>query len=263
MLEIIIPILILGSLGLLFGVGLAIASKKFCVVTDPCVERIFSCLPGSNCGACGKPGCMAFAQSLMKGESTIDSCRAMEEEARNRAAQILGVKLETKVKQVAVLHCGGGDVVKDRFKYDGLEDCIAANLVLGGQKDCIFGCLEFGTCVEACPFGAISMSKQNLPIVDIEKCRACGVCVEVCPKKLFSLIPITGKIYVACSSHDTGRDTTAVCPVGCIACHKCEKVCPTAAIKVIDNLAQIDYEKCTSCGECVKACPTKCIIMRQ
>jgi len=263
MIEIIIPILILGSLGLLFGVGLAIASKKFCVVTDPHLEKILSCLPGSNCGACGMPGCMAFAQSLMKGKTTIDSCRAMEEEARNRAAQILGVRLETKVKQVAVLHCGGGDKVKDKFKYDGLEDCIAADLVLGGQKECIFGCLGFGTCVEACPFGAINMSTQKLPIVDEEKCRACGICVEVCPKNLFGLIPTEGKVYVACRSHDTGRDTRTVCTVGCIACLKCEKVCPTAAIKVIDNLAQIDYSKCTSCGECVKVCPTKCIIMRR
>ena len=76
--EIIIPILVLGALGLLFGLGLAIASRKFCVVTDPHSERILSCLPGANCGACGMPGCMAFAQSLIKGESSLDSCRVIE-----------------------------------------------------------------------------------------------------------------------------------------------------------------------------------------
>lgn len=260
--EIIIPILILSGLGLLFGLGLSIISKKFCVVIDPNLEKLFECLPGANCGVCGRGGCMAFARSLIKGEASLTACRVMEEEERKKAAEILGVKTETVVKQIAVVYCGGGDKVKDKFKYDGLEDCVAANLVLGGQKDCIFGCLEFGTCVEACPFGAISMSKQNLPIVDIEKCRACGVCVEVCPKKLFGLIPIAGKIYVVCSSFDAGCDTIAVCPVGCIACHKCEKVCPTEAIKVIDNLARIDYGKCTSCGECVKVCPTKCIKSR-
>lgn len=277
--EIFIPISVLGSLGLLFGLGLAFASRKFCVVTDPHLEEVLTCLPGTNCGACGMPGCTAFAQSLIKGEISLDSCRAIEAQAKEEAAQILGIKLETQVKQVAVLHCGGGRKVKDRFQYNGLEDCIAANLVLEGSKECSYGCLGFDTCKIACPFGAISMSKEGLPVVDFEKCRACGKCVEVCPKGLFTLIPVTGKVVVACSSHDTGKATRAVCPVGCIACRKCEKACPVDAIHVIDastslsvnpeqsrrvdNLAVIDYNKCTSCGECEKACPTKCIIMSE
>ena len=259
--EIVIAILVLGILGLLFGLGLAVASKKFCVVTDPHLEKILSCLPGANCGACGVPGCMAFAQTLIKGKSSLDSCRVIEEGARHQVAQILGIKLETQVKQIAVLHCGGGNKVKDRFQYNGLEDCIAANLLLRGQKGCVYGCLSFATCEKVCPFEAITMSEEGLPVIDIEKCRACGKCVAACPKGLFSLIPVTGKVVVACSSHNLGRATRLVCPVGCIACRKCEQVCPTDAIKVIDNLAVIDYNKCTSCGECVKACPTKCIIM--
>jgi electron transport complex protein RnfB len=261
MMEIVTAILVLGSLGLLFGLGLAIASKKFYVVADPRLEKVVSSLPGANCGACGFPGCMGFAQALLKGRASLDSCRVMEQGAREKVARILGIELEEKVKQVAVLHCGGGNKVKDRFQYNGLEDCIAANLVLRGHKACVYDCLGFGTCQRVCPFDAISMSEQGLPVVDIEKCRACGKCVEACPKKLFSLVPITSRVSVACSSHDIGRDTRSVCPVGCIACHKCEQVCPVDAIHVIDNLAVIDYNKCTSCGECVKVCPTKCIII--
>jgi len=260
--EIVIAILVLGSLGLLFGLGLAVASKKFCVVTDPHLDKVVACLPGVNCGACGMPGCMAFAQSLIKGKASLDSCRVIEEDARQSVAMTLGIKLETKVKQVAVLHCGGGNKVKDRFKYNGLEDCVAANLVLHGQKQCAYGCLSFGTCVRVCPFDAITMSEDGLPVVDIDKCTACGKCVQACPKGLFSLIPISSKVIVACHSHDISRDTRRVCPVGCIACRKCEKACPVDAIHVIDNLAVIDYNKCTSCGECVEACPMKCIIMR-
>jgi electron transport complex protein RnfB len=259
--EIVVAILVLGSLGLLFGLGLAVASKKFCIVADPRLDKILACLPGANCGACGMPGCMAFAQSLIKGKASLGSCRVMEVQAREKVAQTLGIKIETQVKQVAVLHCGGGSKVKDRFQYNGLADCIAANLVLRGHKECVYGCLGFGTCEKVCPFDAISMSEAGLPVVDIEKCRACGKCVEACPKGLFSLIPITSKVSVACSSHDIARDTHRVCPVGCIACRKCEQICPVDAIHIIDNLAVIDYNKCTSCGECVKVCPTKCIIM--
>ena len=42
----------------------------------------------------------------------------------------------------------------------------------------------------------------------------------------------------------------------CIGCKKCEKTCQHDAIKVIDNLAVIDYAKCEDCGECAMVCPT-------
>ncbi|MBU0548792.1 MAG: RnfABCDGE type electron transport complex subunit B [Candidatus Omnitrophica bacterium] len=261
LLEIVAAILVLGSLGLLFGLGLAIASKKFCVAVDPHLEKIISCLPGANCGACGMPGCMGFAQSLLKGEVALNSCRAIDEDSRKKVARILGVELQARVRQVAVLHCAGGKKVGDKFQYNGLEDCLAADLVLGGGKECVYGCLGFVTCKEVCPFEAITMSSEALPVVAPLKCRACGKCVEACPKKLFSLIPASSSVVVACNSHDTGRDVQAVCPVGCIACRKCEKACKFDAIHVVDNLAVIDYNKCTSCGECVKVCPTKCIII--
>ena len=260
--NILIPILTLGSLGLLFGLGLAIASKKFCVVTDPQLEEILKHIPGANCGACGMPGCIGFAEGLMKGSCTIRQCAVMGQEQRERVAEILGVKVEKKVKTVATLHCNGGKIVKDRFIYNGLEDCTAANLVMAGQKQCVWGCLGFGTCVKACPFNAIVMTDKGLPAVLEDRCRSCGKCVEACPKKLFKLIPEDKKVYVACSSHDLGKDTRSFCSVGCIACHRCEKACKFDAIHVVDNLAIIDYNKCTSCGDCVKVCPMKTIRMK-
>jgi len=260
--DILIPILGLGFLGLVFGVGLAIASKKFAVAQDPRLEKIHGLLPGSNCGVCGGAGCFGFAEAVLSGKLSIDACRVSGEKIKEQIAELLGKKLEKKVKLVAILHCNGGEKVKDRFLYEGIEDCVAANLVLGGQKECVWGCLGFGSCVEVCPFGAIKMSEEGLPVVDEDKCKACNKCVQICPKKLFVLSPFEKNVYVACSSHDLGKDTKAVCPVGCIACRKCEQACPVDAIHVIDNLAVIDYNKCTSCGECVKACPMKTIRIR-
>jgi len=279
--EILIPILTLGVLGLLFGIGLALASKKFAVKTDPRLEQIVGLLPGANCGVCGGAGCFGFAESILSGKLSIDACRVSEEKIKEKIAQLLGQKLEKEVKKIAVLLCNGGIKVKDRFLYQGIEDCVAANLVLGGQKECVWGCLGFGDCERVCPFGAIKMSGEGLPIVDANKCKACNKCVLLCPKNLFTLVPIThpvypvtntktlevenkisNGVYVACSSHDLGKDTIAACPVGCIACRKCEQVCPADAIHVIDNLAVIDYNKCTSCGKCVEVCPTKIIKTR-
>jgi electron transport complex protein RnfB len=262
--EILIPILTLGSLGLLFGIGLAIASKKLAVQVDPRLEKVHGLLPGSNCGACGGAGCFGFAESILSGKLKIDACRVASDEAKEKIAEALGRKLQKiMVKSTAALHCNGGNRVKNRYLYEGIEDCVAANLVLGGQKDCVWGCLGFGTCVKVCPFDAIKMSSEGLPVVDKDKCRACNKCVAACPKKLFTLIPTKHSVYVACSSYDMGKDTRAVCPVGCIACGKCVQACPKDAMHLIDNLAVIDYDKCTSCRECVKVCPMKTIRIRE
>jgi len=261
--EILTAILTLGCLGLLFGIGLAIASKKLAVQINPKLDEVQHLLPGSNCGACGNPGCFGFAESLLSGKSVVDGCRVCSQEIKEKIASIMGVTFEKQTKKIATLHCNGGIRVKDKYLYDGVDDCVAANLVLAGQKECVFACLGFGTCVKACPFGAISMSGEALPVVDKAKCRSCNKCVLACPKKLFSLLSVTYPVYVACSSHDLGRDVKNVCPVGCIACKLCEKACKFDAIHVIDNLALIDYHKCTSCKECVKVCPAKTIRVRE
>jgi len=257
--EILSAILILGFLGLLFGVGLAVSSKKLAVQVDEKVEKVFHLLPGANCGACGNPGCFGFAESLVGSKSAIDACRVTNDASKEEIARILGQSLEKMVKRTAVVHCQGGRKAQDRYNYQGIKDCLAASFILGGNKSCIFGCLGLGTCVKVCPFGAISMSDEMLPVIDPKICRACNKCVLACPKKIISLTPITGVVTVCCNSHDFGKDVKSVCPVGCIGCKICEKACKFGAMTVINNLAVIDYHKCTSCAACAKACPTQAI----
>src|SRR3990167_4993069 len=88
--NILIPILVLTGLGVAFGVGLALASKKFCVTMDPRIEKIYAHLPGANCGACGMAGCMGFAEALIHGACTVDRCSVNQEENRKEIAEILG-----------------------------------------------------------------------------------------------------------------------------------------------------------------------------
>jgi RnfABCDGE-type electron transport complex B subunit len=258
------PILMLSGLGVLFGAILALASKKFCVHADPRMEAIFEKLPGANCGACGLPGCMGFAEALIHGRCTIDKCAVMNEQNRQEIAAILGIDTAKKVKRVAVLHCHGGSKrVKDKFVYEGIQDCVSANLVMGGPKACVYGCIGLSSCVKACPFGAISMNEENLPVVDEEKCTACAKCVIVCPKHLFSIVDAQKNYAVRCKSLDLGKKVMEVCLVGCIACRKCEKACPLRAIKIVDNLSIIDYNICDNKGECFKVCPTKAIAKKE
>ena len=262
--EILIPVLVLGGLGIIFGVGLAQAAKKFCVITDPRLEKVIALLPGANCGACGMPGCMGFAEGLIHGSCTVDRCVLSAEEPRKKIAAVLGLEIKNKIKSVAVLHCyGGKERVKDKFVYNGTNDCCAASLVMGGPKSCVFGCIGFGSCARACPFGAIIMGEDGLPKVDESKCTACGRCVDACPKKLFSLVAVSKLHAVRCKSLDFGKKVMEVCSAGCIGCGKCQKACPTGAIKIIDNLSVIDYHICDNRGECFKVCPTKSIAKRE
>lgn len=261
--DIIIPIATLSTIGIIFGIGLAIASKKLAVKVDPRLEKIHGLLPGTNCGSCGKAGCFGFAEAVLSGQTMIDNCRVANDDAKNAIAAVLGRSLKKKETLIATLNCNGGKKVNDKFVYDGIMDCVASDLTMGGPKECPSGCIGFASCEKICPFDAIKMSDSGLPVVDKDKCKACNKCVLICPKKLFTLNPQDKPVYVACSLHYPGKDTKAVCPVGCIACRLCEKACKFDAIHVIDNLAVIDYHKCTSCGECVKVCPVKCILIRK
>ena len=260
--RLITPVVTMAALGLFFGVGLAYVLKVFGVKVDPTVALIIAKLPGVNCGACGKAGCTAFAVALKKREATPSECVVSDDESRKIVAQILGIDYNPKVKTIATVLCNGGSRAKNKYTYRGIRNCKAASLVFGGHKVCAFGCLGLGDCVDACPFGAITMGADELPVVDANKCTACGRCIAACPKKLFELVPIEKRYYVKCASKDTGAVVMKACTSGCIACKKCEKACPTAAIRVENNLAKIDYGKCETIGKCFEVCPTKVIVER-
>lgn len=248
----------LGSLGILFGFGLFIASRVFYVKIDPRVEKVGCVLPGANCGGCGFPGCAGLSEAIVRGSAAADSCPVANEEQNKEIAGIMGVELSAQDRQVAVLHCHGKNVA-DRFTYDGPQTCAAAALIAGGQKGCSYGCLGLADCLRCCAFGAIKMV-DGLPQIDEEKCTACGKCVDACPRALIALHSLKkDHVHVLCRSLDKAPQVKQVCDVGCIGCKLCEKNCKFDAIKVTNFLAEIDYEKCTSCGACVKSCPTNCI----
>ena len=231
-------------LGLLFGAGLAVASRAFQTQEDERVEEILEALPGINCGACGYGGCRAYAEAVVEGEK-VTLCTAGGPDVSEAIAEIMGVETsDSGVQKRAVVHCQGGiDNCKRRSDYNGPEDCRAADLISGGPKECLYGCLGFGTCAEACPYGAITMSGQKLPEIDADKCTACGICVKACPRDLISLLNYEYKTYLGCSSPESGKDVKSVCDVGCITCGLCEKKDPNEAIQIKDGLPQLDYKK--------------------
>lgn len=143
-------LLLMGVLGALIGVGLALASKVFYVYVDPKVEAIDEALPGANCGGCGLPGCGANALAIAAGEASPSSCVAGGPELAIEIAGIMGVTIEAREPDIASPGCSYGTYDADlKYIYDGINDCRAANLLNGGLKECPIGCLGFGTCVRA------------------------------------------------------------------------------------------------------------------
>lgn len=49
------------------------------------------------------------------------------------------------------------------------------------------------------------------------------------------------------------------CNYGCLGFGSCVKACPFDAIHIVDNIAQVDKEKCKACGKCIEACPKNLI----
>ncbi len=62
-------ILILGGLGLLFGLALALAEKFLHVEEDNRIAEVEKMLPNANCGACGYAGCHDMAEALVSGQA--------------------------------------------------------------------------------------------------------------------------------------------------------------------------------------------------
>ncbi len=259
--TIITAVIIVAAIGLIAGLGLAIASKVMAVPVDEKAAAIRECLPGANCGACGFSGCDGYAAALSSGETEDTAlCSPGGNEAAKGIAAVLGVEAGNVKPKVAVVLCQGNNQnVGTKLDYSGVESCKMAAQLFGGPKNCIYGCLGFGDCVKKCPYEAIFIC-DGVARINPDRCRACKMCINTCPRNLIELLPLeTAQAGVFCKNRDKGAKTRKQCAVGCIGCMKCAKVCENGAITVENNVAHVDYEKCIGCGKCAEACPVKAV----
>ena len=249
-------VLVVAAIGLIGAVILVAASVAMHVPVDERVEKITGVLAGANCGACGCAGCADYARAIVEDGAPVNKCTPGGAACASAVAAIMGVEAgESRSMKAAVACSGDCEHTAKRFDYQGLHSCAAAKGLYGGDGACTHGCLGYGDCVAACPFGAVSV-EQGIARVDRAKCVGCGVCAGVCPNGVIRLVPEhRRKPVVACSSTDKGADTREACSAGCIGCMKCAKTCAKDAIVVENNLAVIDQDKCVGCQLCVKECP--------
>lgn len=256
------------AIGFLLGLAsvlaavLAVANSKLQVFEDPRIDAVYDLLPHTNCGACGMPGCRAFAEKAVAGEIQPSRCTVGGPETAARVAEYLGVEAGTLDRLVARLLCAGGkDVAIQMAEYRGYPSCRAAVAAGGGSKGCRYGCLGFGDCKSVCEFDAITMGPTGLPVVDFEKCTACGDCVRICPKNLFELIPVRQHILVQCKSELAGGGVRKLCKVACTACARCVADAPQGFLKMKKNLPVLNPDLLhMQSPEVVRRCPTSAIV---
>ena len=233
---------IMVGIGLFFGTILAIAQRFLKVDEDPRIEATNELLPGTNCGACGEPGCLPFAEKLVSGEVDPGKCTVSTDDNIEQIAEYLQVDAGRQEKLVARLRCSGGQLQANQIaEYLGFEGCRAAAVVSGGGKGCSWGCLGLADCERACTFDAIHMNANGLPQVDTEKCCACPDCVAACPRDLFEIMPLNQNLYVQCNIPLAGEAAIQLCEVACDACGKCVADAAPGLITMQDNLPVIDY----------------------
>ena len=224
-------------------------------------EEINSILPGANCGACGKPGCFAYAQALTHDHDLVTKapCTQMlqDSEKLEQLEKALGMTLDVSaMSKKALIHCGGDS--EAIYQYSGIETCKAAAQLLSGYKRCPYACLGLNDCVEVCPVDAIFTDpEKKIVVVNREKCTGCGLCVAECPMNLIELVPADTKIALLCNYQPLksipGRER---CDYACTHCRKCFKACEDEAIEwdKAKAVPQIIQDKCTLCGKCIEAC---------
>lgn len=251
----------LGALAFLFGALLAIAYRRFKVETDPRLDELLEAVLGSNCAACGYPGCEPACEAVLEGEAPVDVCVAGGQACAEAVARIMGVEATSRERKVALVHCQGGEAESaSKAIYEGIDSCVAADQVAGGSKACPYGCLGLGTCRDVCPVNAITYNKNRRRVVDRDRCTGCGLCVESCPRGLIELVPRSQQVLVLCKSPEKAAKARRQCSICCSGCKRCVKACESGAITVENNLARIDFDKCTQCGKCVEVCPTGALV---
>ena len=145
--DILTPIIIVGAIGLLAGVVLAVASIVMAVPKDEKAEALEAVLPGANCGACGYSGCPGYAAAMAKGEAAPGLCSPGGAAVAAQCGEILGSGAVEMTRKAAMVHCmGSGDNTQEKMVYDGLASCSAAVQLAGGASSCRFGCLGLGDC---------------------------------------------------------------------------------------------------------------------
>ncbi len=159
-------LLTMSAIALVLGATLGYASIRFRVEGDPLVDQIDACLPQTQCGQCGYPGCKPYAEAIANGEE-INLCPPGGDEGVRKLADLLG----REYKPLS----GGAEAEKPKVvAFIDEQLCIGCTL-----------------CIQACPVDAIVGAAKQMHTVLEPVCTGCELCLPPCPVDCISLLEVT------------------------------------------------------------------------
>ena len=135
-------------------------------------SAIDALLPQTQCGECGYPGCMPYAQALAVGLAPIDRCPPGGVATVKALGQLLNVDPAPFI-EAAISHTR------------------PPALAIIREAECI-GCTK---CIQACPVDAIIGSGKLMHSVLTDECTGCGLCIEPCPVDCIELVTLPTPTY--------------------------------------------------------------------
>ncbi|HKX55704.1 MAG TPA: electron transport complex subunit RsxB [Xanthomonadales bacterium] len=153
-------------LGLLLGLGLGWAARRFRVEGDPVVEQINQILPQTQCGQCGYPGCRPYAEAIAKGQAEINQCPPGGNAGIEALAKLLG-------REPLQLNPENG------------QEKPRAVAVIDEQR-----CIGCTLCIQACPVDAILGAAKQMHTVIAAECTGCDLCLPPCPVDCIEMVII-------------------------------------------------------------------------
>ncbi len=156
-------VLSLTLLGIVLGLGLGVAAKKFTVEGNPVVDELTAMMPGSNCGQCGFPGCAGAAAAIVDGSAAPTCCPPGGKALATAIAEKLGLSVD----------------------LSGMAD-EGPKIAAVSEEICI-GCCR---CIKVCPTDAILGAAKQIHNVIREACTGCAACVDRCPTEAMVMKPV-------------------------------------------------------------------------
>jgi len=129
---------------------------------------------------------------------------------------------------------GFGDKIKPALKYGYMRQISKEEAfdIIQKARDC--GAIH-----------TVFHEKDDTKLPQAAVCNCCWDCCGIFRSYNMGAVPLRYDCYYMAKIADGSK---------CTGCGKCEKYCPTAAIKVVDKKVELDTKKCIGCGQCVHQC---------
>ena len=162
MLELVVATTALYLLGVLPALLLSGKDEVSQSAREKSITAIDALLPQTQCGDCGYPGCLPYAQAIVDRDAPLNLCPPGGDATVKKLENLLGKPYRYTIPPAP------------------------ENLLAVIDEETCIGCVK---CIDVCPVDAIVGSAKQLHAVIPEYCTGCKLCLPPCPVDCITMIP--------------------------------------------------------------------------